>query len=273
MTEPFRGARAALAIVLGLCAPMAARAHEFWIEPQAYALAPGDALRASLKVGEMFAGASYPYVPDNFLRFEAGPADRLRPVPGRMGDRPALALEPHATGLWVIVHETTALWLTYDGWERFEAFTGQHDLGAARDLHRARGLPDNGFREMYFRHAKSLVAVGDGRSGADRRLGLEVEIVAETNPYTVRDGGPVVLRMFDGGAPRADAQMELFVRHGGKVTRDTLRSDAQGRVTAVLPAGAEVLANFTTLEPVEGDPAAREAVWLSRWASLTFAMP
>lgn len=251
----------------------AAAAHEFWIAPEAYQIAPGAPLRADLRVGQMFEGSPYPYFPDNFLRFEAGPVNALTDVPGRMGDMPALAVSAEVPGLWLVVHETTPRWLTYEDWERFELFTEQHDNLWARDMHRARGLPRSGFREIYFRHAKALVAVGDASAGADRRVGLPFEIVAETNPYTLSGGGTVVLRMFEGDRPSADAQMEVFQRLDGVVTRRALRSDAEGRVALNVPSGAQVLANFTTLTPVEGDPGAREAVWESHWASLSFAAP
>lgn len=250
-----------------------AAGHEFWIEPVAFRVDPGALVTADLRVGEMFAGSTYSYFPDNFLRFDAGPVQSLKPVAGRMGDRPAMAIQASGPGLWLIVHETTPLWLTYDGFDRFVRFTDLHDVSDAQELHKARGLPSAGFREMYFRHAKSLVAVGDARRGADRRVGLLVEIVAETNPYAVIGGGDVTLRMFDSGAPRANAQIEIYVRKDDAVERRLLRSDAMGRVTVTLPAGAEVMANFTTIAPLEGDTDAREAVWMSRWASITFAMP
>jgi hypothetical protein len=247
--------------------------HEFWIAPERYALASGDTLRADLRVGEMLLGVPSPYFPDNFVRFDAGPADALAPVPGRMGDRPALALQADAPGLWLIVHQTTPRWLTYNAFARFEAFTGLHDLDWAQAAHRARDLPESGFREIYFRHAKALVAVGDATGGADRRLGLGHEIVAETNPYALTGGGRVVLRMYEGETPRAHAQMEVYLRSDGAVTRNVVRSDADGRVALDLPAGIEVMANFTTLTPLEGDPALSEEVWRSDWASLSFAMP
>lgn len=256
-----------------LAAPIAV-AHEFWIDPARHELEPGEVLAADLRVGEMFTGSAYPYFSDNFLRFEAGPVGALAPVPGRTGDLPALAVVAKAPGLWLVVYEPTPRWVTYDAWDRFVLFTETHGLGRAQAAHRARGLPEAGFREVYDRHAKALVAVGDASGGADRRLGLAAEIVAETNPYALSGGGQVVLRMYHDGAPRAGGQLDLFVRApDGTVTRTVHHADDAGRVTVDVPAGAEVMASFTTLAPVPGDPAAREAVWHSRWASLSFAVP
>lgn len=259
---------------LGACAPSAPSAHEFWIDPARHVLDPGDVLAADLRVGEMFTGTALPYFIDNFLRFEAGPVGALAPVPGRTGDLPALSVRADTPGLWLVVYEPTPRWVTYDAWDRFVRFTDTHGLVWAQAAHRARGLPEAGFREVYDRHAKALVAVGDVRSGADRRLGLAAEIVAETNPYALQGGGTVILRMYHDGAPRAGGQLDLFLRAaGGPVTRTVHHGDAAGRVAVEIPAGTAVLASFTTLAPVPGDPSAREAVWHSRWASLSFAVP
>lgn len=262
-------------LLLVLClAAQAVAAHEFWIDPARHVLDPGDTLTAELRVGEMFTGTAYPYFVDNFLRFDAGPVDALSPVPGRTGELPALSVVADAPGLWLVVHEPTPRWVTYDAWDRFVLFTETHGLSWAQAVHRDRGLPDAGFREVYDRHAKALVAVGDTSGGADRRLGLAAEIVAETNPFALSGGGDVVLRMYRGDAPRAGGRLDLFLRAAdGTVTRSVHLPDDAGRVRVHVPAGTDVMASFTTLDPVSGDPAAREAVWHSRWASITFAVP
>jgi len=224
-------------------AAQAVAAHEFWIDPARHVLDPGDTLTAELRVGEMFTGTAYPYFVDNFLRFDAGPVGALSPVPGRTGDLPALSVVADAPGLWLVVHEPTPRWVTYDAWDRFVLFTETHGFDWAQAAHRDRGLPDVGFREMYDRHAKALVAVGDARDGADRRLGLAAEIVAETNPYALTGGGAVVLRMYHDGALRAGGQLDLFLRApDGTVTQSTHTADDAGRVRVDVPAGAVALA-------------------------------
>lgn len=260
--------------VLSLClcvVTMPASAHEFWISPEQYQIAEGAQLTAHLRVGEGFEGGSYSYIPDRFVRFEAGPAQALSPVAARVGDRPALAMPVEEDGLWLVVHETTDSFLTYREAQKFTDFIEMHDLGEIEAAHAARGLPETGFRESYRRHAKALVAVGAG-AGVDRRLGLTVEIVAEANPYALATE-TLPVRLWQYGAPRADGQLEVFTRLGEEITWVTYRSDAEGRVQVPAPKGAEMLLNFVTLLPVEGDMGLREPVWHSDWASLTFRIP
>ena len=222
-------------------------------------------------MGQNFEGSSYSYIPDRFTRFDAGLSGALEPVAGRIGDRPAVNLVAREPGLWLLVHETTDSLLTYHDAQKFTDFIAMHDLGPIEEAHNARGLPDTGFRESYRRYAKSLIAVGDAQ-GADQRIGLKVEIVAEANPYAL-EGTTLPVRLWQFGAPRAEEQLEVFTRLGKEVTWRTYRSDGDGRVTVPAPPGAEMLLNFVVLTPVEGDVAAREPVWHSDWASMTFQIP
>lgn len=248
-----------------------ASAHEFWISPEEYQVLPDARLQAHLRVGQEFDGNSYSFFPNRFVRFDTGPVAALAPVDGRLGDRPALSVTAQEPGLWLVVHETTDNTLIYRDWTKFEAFVARHDLGPVIAAHHVRGLPEVDFRETYRRYGKSLIAVGDG-AGADRRVGLAVEIVAEANPYAL-DGATLPVRMWQDGAPRGGAQLEVFTRLAGEVSYATFRSDADGRVDLPAPRGAEILLNFVVLDPRDGNVAAKEPVWHSRWASLTFRIP
>lgn len=255
-----------------LALPTTLGAHEFWIEPDAYQVAPGANLTAKLRVGEEFKGSEQSYLPRNFRRFDMRCDGQMAKVPGRAGDRPALAVKAPGDGLCVAIHVTQNFSLTYREWQKFVNFAEHKDFRSALADHAARGLPETGFKEIYSRHAKSLVAVGSGR-GADSVVGLETEIVAEANPYTDTVSGGLPIRVLYQGKPRANAQVELFAKSpSGSVEVTLHRTDGTGRVRLPVRAGYAYLADAVVLRPVapqnEGDP-----VWESLWASLTFAVP
>lgn len=249
-------------------------AHEFWISPEAYRVSPGGTIAAHLRIGQDFKGASYSYNPARIERFQFGLPDDLKPVEGRVGDRPALTVETsEQTGLRLVVHETKDSTVTYSDRDKFANFAVNHDLGDVALRHGARGLPDTKFVESYRRYAKSLIAVGDG-AGADELVGLDVEILVLTNPYELAPGTPVEVRLFDGGTPRAGAQLEVFTRTGEDfVALRKLRADAEGRVLVPSTPNSEVLLNFVVLQERDGDPEKREPVWHSLWASTTYRVP
>jgi len=257
---------------LMLVVPTTVGAHEFWIEPDAYQVAPGANLTGKLRVGEEFEGSEQSYLPRNFRRFDMLCSGRMAKVPGRAGDKPALAVKAPEDGLCVAVHVTQNFSLNYAQWQKFLNFVEHKDFQNAVAEHKARGLPESDFNEVYSRYAKSLIAVGSGQ-GADRAVGLETEIVAEANPYTDAIASGMPIRVLYKGKPRANAQVELFAKSpSGSVNVTLHRTDRSGRVRLPVRAGYSYLADAVVLRAMQpqkgGDP-----VWETLWASLTFAVP
>ncbi|MEM6635695.1 MAG: DUF4198 domain-containing protein [Pseudomonadota bacterium] len=250
-----------------------AQAHEFWIEPLAFQVAAGEDIAADLKVGQNFVGSAYSYNPNRFRRFEMVTGDKTAPVPGTIGDRPAVRVLAEQDGLAILVHETTDNTLTYAEWQKFVDFVAHKDLVPGIEAHRARALPETGFRERYSRYAKSLVAVGEGK-GADRQIGLLTEIVALTNPYDTPAGEGVKVQVLYQGAPRGQVQLEVFERApSGDVTVRLLRTDDQGEATVPVQPGHDYMLDAVVMRELEGDVTEKEDVWESLWANLTFHVP
>lgn len=260
-----------LAALVFLAAP--ARAHEFWIAPHVWQVDPGMPVVADLLVGSEFKGSRQSYFPQRFARFEARMGETVLPVEGRLGDIPAMTMALPTEGLWVIVHETEGDSLRYRERALFESFVAHKDLGDVLERHAARGLPALEFREAYTRYAKALVAVGAG-AGSDREVGLLTEIVALANPYTddLSTGFPV--RVLYQGAPRANAQVELFARDAaGEVAISYHRTNAAGEVRLPVTPGVEYLVDAVVMEDTGNDDPTAGPVWHSAWASLTFRVP
>ncbi|MFW2544562.1 DUF4198 domain-containing protein [Primorskyibacter sp. 2E107] len=247
-------------------------AHEFWIDPVAPEIPSGGTLQADIRVGSDLKGPAYSFVPPNFTRFEVVMGDTVTEVTGRGGDKPALNMAAPDDGLAVIVHVTREYKLTYDSWEKFETFCTHKDFRWALERHLERGYTKERVRELYSRHAKSLIAVGDG-AGADREVGLAVEIVAEANPYTDDLSGGFPVRALYNGAPRADVQVELFEQApDGDVSIRKYRTDDAGRTVLDLKPGYFYLVDHVVMREIE--PAEEDGpVWESLWASLTFEVP
>lgn len=233
---------------------------------------PSGRIVADLKNGQNFEGTSLAFFPKNFTRFDVIQGDTLRPVEGRLGDRPALAVPAPVGGLVGIVHETTPSFVTYSEWEKFVAFAEHKDFPDIKARHEANGFPPAPFKERYTRHAKALVAVGDGL-GADRAVGMRTEFVALTNPYDPAFDGMMRVQVLLDGAPRADAQVEVFEEaREGEVDVTLHRTDADGIAEIPVKDGHHYLFDAVTLQPIaEGD--SDTAVWDTFWAALTFAVP
>lgn len=249
-------------------------AHEFWLEPRAYQIAPDATVAADFVNGEAFDGPALPFLPQRFENFILVAGADIARVTGRTGDLPALAMAPLAEGLHIATYQSRVQSLTYVDWQKFQNFIDHKDFGDIRSQHLSRGLPETGFKETYTRYAKTLIGVGDS-AGADRRLGLETEIVALANPYTDDLAGGLPVQVYFRYDLRAGAQVELFEKApDGSVTITLHRTDAQGRAVLPVRAGHSYLVDAVILrEPSDRRAFETGAVWDTLWASLTFAVP
>jgi uncharacterized GH25 family protein len=261
-----------IALILTLlCGP--AFAHEVGIEPQNYQVEKGGQITASLKNGQMFEGGELGWFSGQIARFDVIERGKAHPVQGRAGDIPAVQGLKTRAGLVTLVHRSKPRTVTYETWDKFQAFIEDKDLGDVRAAHQARGLTDTPLREVYTRFAKSLVAVGHGK-GADAETGLETEIIALANPYRAQLR-EMPVRVLYQGAPRAHVQIALFARApDGTVTLSHHRTDDAGRAALPVQPGHAYLVDAVVLREPSAALAARyNAQWETLWASLTFAVP
>lgn len=193
----------------------------------------------------------------------------------RAGNSPALDIvAPDQEGLVVVVHETTTSTITYNEWDKFLKFAEHKDFENAAADHVAAGWSQQKFKESYSRHAKALFAVGDAQ-GSDAATGMVTEFIAITNPYAEDFNNRMKVSVLFQGAPRADAQIEVFERTPGDVVTITLyRTDENGIAEIPVKPGHEYLFDAVTLRPSPQATTDEGAlVWQTFWAALTFSVP
>lgn len=261
-----------LLLIIALCLPLPrlALGHEFWIEPEKYQVETGAPVVANLVIGQGFEGSPQMFFDTRIERFELRQNGQVAQYAGRMGDIPALSDTIQDPGLLSIVHQTRPSTLKYNEWAKFQAFIDEKDFGDVLSRHRARSLPEGGFYESYTRYAKALIAVGAGQ-GSDHRTGMEVEFIADANPYVddVSQGLPV--QLIYQGQPLAETQVTIFERaKTGTVVVQTLQTDGQGKALVPTRPGHTYLLDAVVLRPLADDS---KAVWDTHWAALTFFVP
>lgn len=256
------------------CFAVSAKAHEFWIDPLKYQIAPGDNVVADLRIGTEFVGATQSYIPRNFKRFQAVQNGKAADVPGVVGDRPAAKFAAKEDGLMVLVHQTTNLSLTWETWEKFESFVRHKDSDWVLDEHLAKGLAKEGVREIYSRYAKSLIAVGSGK-GKDVVSGMPTEIIALENPYTDNMADGFTVGVLYKGKPRKLTQVEVFERAAnGAIRIFTVKTNAKGTAVVPVVAGRQYMLDSVVLRrPLSQPTTAKPYAWESLWANLTFEVP
>jgi uncharacterized GH25 family protein len=122
---------------------------------------------------------------------------------------------------------------------------------------------------MFSRCAKSLVLSGPPSEGqGDRRLGFPLELVAERNPYAIRTGQDLPVRLTYENRPLAGTLVVAMNRQNPS-EKQAARTDNDGRVRFQLRPGGMWLIKAVHMLPA---PAGSNADWASYWASLTFQM-
>lgn len=245
--------------------------HEFWIEPQAFAIAGDTEIRADIRVGQDFKGDAFPYIPSRFTAFKRHDRKGESDVDGTTGDLPALTLEPRAEGLTLFTYVSVAERIRFQDWQKFADYLAYEGLNAIPARHDARGLSRDDVSELYTRCAKTLVSVGDASSDQDRATGMRLELVAGENPQALLAGMDISFTLLWEGEPLKDTQVALFQKGGvgGEATRTITRTDENGQASFTIPAQGSYLASAVHM--IEA-PTDRNADWESYWASLTFGV-
>lgn len=251
--------RTAFAIILLLAGP--AMAHDFWIEPSSFRPAPGERVAVRLRVGERMQGDPVPRNPDRIERFAAVGPEGEAEVVGIAGSDPAGWTSPAGPGLHWIVFDSNHASLEQAG-PKFDEYLGEEGLERIREMRRGSGP----VKEIYSRCAKSMLRVGDGSTGHDRALGLELELIPEKDPYSLEPGEALPLRLLYRGEPLDGALVVAMASPEARVAART----SGGRVSLKLDRPGLWLVKAVHMVPA---PEGSGAEWESLWASLTFELP
>jgi hypothetical protein len=248
-------------------------------------------------VGENFTGKTWPRPTRRVRRFvrygPGGAADSTDLRPALLTDSLAPALTCTAPGTHLLALTSRLAYLELPATE-FTAYLREEGLGyALRQRQEAGEATTKPGREAYQRCAKALVLATSGPrlpgAAADttfrRVLGLPLELVPEQNPYRLRAGAALTVRVLRHGQPVPGAQVQVWQfstpdskpTAGPAVTHFTTFSNAQGRVLLRLSGAGPYLLATVRMEnappalALPGSTARPD--WLSTWASLTFGGP
>jgi len=247
-------------------------AHEFWLEPLSFTLEPGENIKAHIKVGQELDGDTYGYYPANFERFDLTVGDGTQPLKNRFARKPAVDQPTTSSGLHIFTYQSRPSKLRYEKREIFEKFLKEEGIEWVLEAHEKRGLPVLDFTELFKRFAKSLVKVGEGK-GQDRLMGLPFEWVVLDNPYTHPEKKKIAAQLFFEGKPFPESMVNVFIKRDDKVDQIKLETDEMGKVEIPVAGGGFFLINAVHMvEPSPEIASLSKAVWMSLWASTTFAL-
>jgi uncharacterized GH25 family protein len=248
-------------------APFAA-AHDFWIEPSTFRPAPGEDFTVSLRVGEHFRGEPVPRDDRRLKRFFVVSTLGESPIPGLPGADPAGFAKLTTPGVAVLGYRSDRSPVILEA-EKFQQYLADQGLDAIIRERSKRGDTQKPGREVFSRSAKSIVFAGARGPDFDRRLGLLLEILLQSDPARWSSDAPVKFRVLYDDKPLAASLVKAICREDPDQTL-TVRTARDGTASLVLPRKGVWLVETEHMIPA---PRGVDADWESIWGSLTFEIP
>jgi uncharacterized GH25 family protein len=238
-----------------------ASAHDTWLSPRSFVSAPGATLLVELTSGMAFPELEYAPELDRLQTAKLRIVGLTEEVKKRERGEKATALYAgvrHA-GLATVWVSTKPNTLTLEP-KLVDEYLAE--IGAQESAGRAwaaRKEPKT-WRETYRKHAKTFVLVGGAPDDTWKQpVGLDLELVPESDPFALRAGGSLGVRVLKRGRPLAGLGVAA-VSAGG--SRRLATTDAEGRAQIALERPGRLMLAATELRPKGGE-------WESDFSTLT----
>lgn len=187
------------------------------------------------------------------------------------GDTSMFAIRTGAAGTYVLGVSTKPRVLEMSGPD-FNAYLRSDGIPDELAARRAQKRLNDRSKERYQKHVKALLQVGATTSaGFSTVLGYPAEIVPIENPYALKVGATLSLRVLVDGKPVANQFVQYggLSATGGRVAQRNIRSDATGVIRVPIDRTGTYYVKFISMVRVANDALANHE---SKWGSLTFAV-
>lgn len=261
-----------LAALSALFLAVPALAHDFWLQPSRYLVAPGQPVAASLWVGHGANRGLYDADIRRVVSLKSHGPDGVVERRGQIRQGGEGSFSFAQPGTHVVAVETNHAISNLPD-IRFNDYLEEEGLTPAREWRAANGQSSAAGREIYSRRAKALVRVGTPEQAAaadaavTRAIGQTLEIVPTINPYTAPAGRAIPFRILYNGRPQPGVLVKLTNLANDEKPAATMRSNRGGFVAFTLPRRGTWQVNAVWTRPIEGDP---RAEFDTTFSSLTF---
>jgi len=258
-----------IALLLLACS---AKAHDYWLAPASFYSPPEKAVTVRLFVGDGFKSeAQRPFQKQPTVKFQLFSArDTLDlAAAGEDGKTPVARITPKKSGNYVVALERAPQHIKLNA-DKFYKYLKEEVLDAILEQRRKSGDDKKEGRERYSRYLKCLLQVGKAHDDTCKRvLGQRLEIVPQCNPYELKAGDTLTVRVLFEGKPLAGAKLFAHHQAGDKVTTKTVRTGKDGTATIKLDKAGSWLLRLVHMRPCTGDA---DADWESFWAACSFGL-
>lgn len=265
-----RRAKFAVLFAAVISTPLAA--HDFWLQPNQFAIAPGGRIGMIFLVGHGAFRQRSNITADRIKLFRAigpqGTSDRSGDLTlAQASDAVSAFSQP---GTYVVAFSTSNVPSNLPAL-RFNDYATAEGLTLVLQQRAAAGTSNGPGRELYSRRGKSLIQVGPVGRIAQPHVttpaGLGLEIVPLINPYQPGNSRTLPVRVLYQGRALAGALVKLNNLQADSEPVEMHRTDSAGQTAFRLPTSGQWQLNVVWSQPL-----ARNAVadFVTTFSSLSF---
>lgn len=254
-------------VALALAAP--AQAHDLFLKPDAFLLAPRSNVRVKMFNGT-FTSSENAVTRDRVRDFTLVTPESVRHPENiswkDTGKASEFAIGVGPAGTYVLGLSIKPRELRMEG-KAFNDYLREEGVLDVLETRQRAGALERPSRERYSKHVKALLQVGDSRSDVSKPLGYPAEIVPLGNPYALGLGAELELLCLVDGQPAGGVNLIAGSQpRNGKLEAKTYHADALGRVRVPILGAGQHFAKFIRMVPTDETDLDYE----SKWATLTF---
>lgn len=151
----------------------------------------------------------------------------------------------------------------------FLEYLEEEGLTNAIEWRSSHGEADKTASERYTKFSKTIVVVGQGDGAFSKPTGLPIEFIPESDPFQVKAGGSLPVKVLFKGAPAANL-MVIAASTANTKPHPIGRTGADGRILVPIDASGKWRLHTILMERMADTTVAE---WESFWATLTFETP
>lgn len=253
--------------------PLNAAAHEFWMLPTPFSVAPGETTRLTMHVGEQFVGDLVPFSTRYVASLRHYASGRNMDLAGAVPAQvqlPALRLAIDQPGTHLVAFDSNPSQVTLSA-DKFHAYLHEEGLDhivAHREKSKQAAAPG---RERFRRHVKTILQGGKSSDETYAvRTGQRLEIIPLADPFAAGAGDSLPVQLLFDGKPLAGALVKAWHKRARQTLIVRVLSDSEGKAAFDLPYAGTWMISVVHMIPASG---VKDIDWDSHWGNLTFELP
>lgn len=252
---------------------ISAFAHEYWLEPEKFTLAPDEKVAVRLFVGDALKDKEEkPFQTSKTTMFDIFSAGKTLDLKTSLPDQamPIYSFSSDKAGNYLLAMERNWSFIKLPASE-FENYVREDGMEYIVGEREKLGERQKEGSERYGRFIKSLLQVGNKRDNVyKKRLGMKLEIVPLENPYSKKVGDKLNFQVFFNGKPLAGRTVFADNRNGENVTTQKMTTDDTGKITVSLDKSGLWLVRLVYMQRCSQD--CKDVDWESFWSAMTFGV-